>query len=533
MVIVYILLFIVCLSTLIMVHEFGHLITAKIFNVYCFEYAVGFGPKLFSFKRKNGETYFSLRAIPFGGFVSMYGESESVPEGLVIDESRSLLEIKKWKKVIIMSAGVIMNFVLAILVFFVYEVGFPTHEPRYAHVTINQDSIAYNSGLRSEDFLYASVGEDTNGSLVFYDDEAKIKLDDNSTVDAYIGFKYYSINYNDASLYSTAISFGSVSNGELTISTYEEKTVKDIATSSSISQDTYIKTTGFVEGIYIDDEAKTVNYVVNGNFGEGVTVDNAIVLKATYHNGDEREKLISIPRRGDITVIGKISTFVDKEVTYKALTISDSNYLFRSPDYNGGNLFEKKEGKNLTSISFNVYRVDENDFQGRGKEKIAINDVALTLEGSTYKLPNNIGFNMQIDQNMNDFGTAVKNTFVDFGNASVVIFKSLGQLFTSAEAWQEVGGIIAVGVITTRTLQQYGFGQFLFLWALISVNLGIVNLLPFPGLDGWHILVTAIEGITKKEVPSKVKSIMSVIGIALLFVLMIGIIVKDLITFVF
>ena len=53
MIVLYILLFIVCLSTLVMVHEAGHLIAAKTFKVYCFEYAVGFGPKLFSRKRKN------------------------------------------------------------------------------------------------------------------------------------------------------------------------------------------------------------------------------------------------------------------------------------------------------------------------------------------------------------------------------------------------------------------------------------------------------------------------------------------------
>ena len=54
MIVLYILLFILCLSTLIAIHELGHLATAKIFKVYCFEYALGFGPKLFSRKRKNG-----------------------------------------------------------------------------------------------------------------------------------------------------------------------------------------------------------------------------------------------------------------------------------------------------------------------------------------------------------------------------------------------------------------------------------------------------------------------------------------------
>ena len=61
MVVLYILLFILCLSVLIAVHEAGHLAAAKIFKVYCFEYAIGFGPKIFSKKRKNG---FAMCQLP-------------------------------------------------------------------------------------------------------------------------------------------------------------------------------------------------------------------------------------------------------------------------------------------------------------------------------------------------------------------------------------------------------------------------------------------------------------------------------------
>ena len=104
--ILYILLFIVCLSVLIAIHELGHLAAAKAFKVYCFEYSLGFGPKLFSKKRKSGKTAFSVRAIPFGGFVSMYGEDVPLPEGLEIPPERSLDGIKKWKKGIILVAGV-------------------------------------------------------------------------------------------------------------------------------------------------------------------------------------------------------------------------------------------------------------------------------------------------------------------------------------------------------------------------------------------------------------------------------------------
>ena len=92
-----IILFLVALTLLIAIHEAGHLTMAKIFNVYCQEYAIGFGPALLKKKRKGGETYFSIRAIPFGGYVSMYGEEIQLEEGVEVPFERSLEGIKKWK----------------------------------------------------------------------------------------------------------------------------------------------------------------------------------------------------------------------------------------------------------------------------------------------------------------------------------------------------------------------------------------------------------------------------------------------------
>ena len=116
--ILYILLFLVLLSVLIIVHELGHLAAAKAFNVYCLEYSIGMGPLLLKKKRKNGETQFSIRAIPFGGYVSMYGEGVELPEGVEVDESRSLNKIKAWKRAIVLLAGVTMNAILALVFFF-------------------------------------------------------------------------------------------------------------------------------------------------------------------------------------------------------------------------------------------------------------------------------------------------------------------------------------------------------------------------------------------------------------------------------
>ena len=82
MIILHILLFVLCLSILVVIHELGHLAAAKIFKVYCFEFSVGFGPAFFRKKRKKGETYVALRCIPFGGYVSMYGENEEAEQQL-------------------------------------------------------------------------------------------------------------------------------------------------------------------------------------------------------------------------------------------------------------------------------------------------------------------------------------------------------------------------------------------------------------------------------------------------------------------
>ena len=197
-----------------MVHEAGHLLTAKIFKVYCFEYAIGFGPRLLSFKRKNGETRFSIRAIPFGGFVSMYGEAETVPEDVgPIDESRSLNKIAKWKRAIIMTAGIAMNFVLALVIFFVYEIAFPAYTARVAHITVKENSIAYNAGLRSKDYLYTPM----LNSYIFYDDNATITKNDSSEVSVYFGYDYSSITLKDQVIYKRAVAFQRQDYGEITL----------------------------------------------------------------------------------------------------------------------------------------------------------------------------------------------------------------------------------------------------------------------------------------------------------------------------
>ncbi len=136
-----------------------------------------------------------------------------------------------------------------------------------------------------------------------------------------------------------------------------------------------------------------------------------------------------------------------------------------------------------------------------------------------------IGFSVTTD--FLGFAEGMKQACSKFGQSVCLLFEAIGSLFVSSDAWAQTGGIISVFRVSSQAVS-LGAGVFFSYWGLLSVNLAIFNLLPFPGLDGWHIVVAAFEGISKKKIPNKVKSIVSFIGMILLFGLMIVLLVKDL-----
>lgn len=109
--------FIFVLLLCIIIHELGHLLVAKLFNVYCHEFSIGMGKKLF--EKKYKETNYTIRMLPIGGFVAMAGDTENALETSVnveVPYHRTLNGIARWKKILIMLAGVVMNFILSIII---------------------------------------------------------------------------------------------------------------------------------------------------------------------------------------------------------------------------------------------------------------------------------------------------------------------------------------------------------------------------------------------------------------------------------
>jgi regulator of sigma E protease len=107
---------IVLLGVLIFVHEMGHFLTAKFFDVGVLKFSLGFGRKLFG--KKVGETEYVVSMIPLGGYVKMLGESELEGEGLSPEEEkRSFAKQSVWKRMAIVFSGALFNFGLAFLIF--------------------------------------------------------------------------------------------------------------------------------------------------------------------------------------------------------------------------------------------------------------------------------------------------------------------------------------------------------------------------------------------------------------------------------
>ena len=135
---------------MILAHELGHYLTARLFDVHVLEFSVGMGPKLFSWRSKKSGISYSLRLLPIGGFVQMVGENgedgpvsperpeeqadaeayaadsgESEPSTSAADDPRALSKKPKWQRFIILAAGGVTNIVIGMLLACVLVVSMP------------------------------------------------------------------------------------------------------------------------------------------------------------------------------------------------------------------------------------------------------------------------------------------------------------------------------------------------------------------------------------------------------------------------
>lgn len=238
---------------------------------------------------------------------------------------------------------------------------------------------------------------------------------------------------------------------------------------------------------------------------------DSIAAKAGWENDD------------DIINAKYVVTFYDENNQSELLT---REFTCSEDDSNLYRFFVSLSGEGLTKSSndtVDIYLTTSENKEINFSLKTVVNqDQNNNVSFSWEK----IGVTLLYETRPLTFSEIIDETFTMTGDGAVAIVKGLGMLFTK-EGIQQVGGIVAIFEIS-QEVNAAGLASYFNLWGLISVNLAVVNLLPFPGLDGWHILVLIIEGISRKELPKKFKNIMSTIGMVLLFILMILLVFKDL-----
>ena len=151
---------------IVLAHEAGHFFTAKGFGIRVDEFGFGFPPKIASIKK--GETEYSLNALPFGGFVKIYGEEPDEENTNGINAARSLVNKPKWQQALVMFAGVFANFLLACLLFsFTFLMGSPlatdsipwsakakmTNSQLIVLAVDQKNSPAYQAGMKVGDII--------------------------------------------------------------------------------------------------------------------------------------------------------------------------------------------------------------------------------------------------------------------------------------------------------------------------------------------------------------------------------------------
>lgn len=176
------------LNVLVMIHEFGHFIAAKLCGVKVNEFAIGMGPKLIAWGR--GETRYSIRLLPIGGFCAMEGEDEGAPTPTALggnadrveenaDAGRSFNDKKVWQRIAIVLAGPVMNLLLGFVFLLVQYGALQEPHPTYGQVLfptttiarIDEDTSAYESGLRVGDTIV-----EINGRRILMDTDLSMEM---------------------------------------------------------------------------------------------------------------------------------------------------------------------------------------------------------------------------------------------------------------------------------------------------------------------------------------------------------------------
>jgi len=420
-----IILAIVALSFLILIHELGHFIAARKAGVKVHEFSIFMGPKLYSWQK--GETQYSIRAIPMGGFVKMEGEEESS------SDERAFSNKPAWKRAIIVAAGAVMNIFIAIIIMIIiaFSMGYNTN----VIAKLDEGSPLADAGIKEGDKIISF-----DGRHIFHPNDLSVLL--------------------------------YTSEGEPAEIAYRSKGEKGIKRTFVTPQKTM--------PMYL------IGIVVESVEGKGSNIVQRV------EKGSPAEKAGLIP--GDILI--KVD---DAEIVER----SDlSAYLQKSKD---------------KPVDITIER---------NGDIIEMHDVIPYATQTYYDL------GAWYEYKKGDFFGSISSGLNNSISTMRSVFYTIGWLLTGKATFRDVSGPVGIVAYIGDVVEMgKGFSEkFLYLLqitALLGLNLGVMNLLPFPALDGGKLVLILIEKIRRKPLAPEKEAWISMVGFFLLIMLLIATLVND------
>lgn len=416
-----ILIAILALSFLIIVHEFGHFIVAKLSGIKVLEFSLFMGPKLFSVQR--GETMYSVRLVPLGGFVRMEGEEQAS------DDARAFNKKPILTRAAVIAAGPIMNLIIAVLLFAIvfFANGYNTN----ILGTVEDKSPASAAGLRPND------------KLLSYD-----------------GKKVYDIM-------------------DLTLFLYASKgKPADI----EVVRDGQTIKTAIVPDIYQEQTRYLLGFTPKASEGQDSNVVASVTAKspAAGIGLKENDRIVRINNKA-------ISTRLEIN---EYLNANQSNPVV---------VTVVRDGKEMTLG---------------------------TATPVSQKIPEQYILGVDFQSARGGVGDVVKQAFVSSYSTTRQMYYSLLWLIQGKVSAKNMMGPVGIVSSIGEVVQQspgisYAILNLLRFTALISINLGVFNLIPFPALDGSKLLLLAVEGIRRRPIPPEKEAAITMVGFVLLIMLMI------------
>lgn len=523
--------FIILIGVLIFVHELGHFIVAKLLNVKVLKFSLGFGSPIFSFK--YGETVYQVAWIPLGGYVKMLGENPDEEESISQDEiTRSFFYQSPFKRLMIVVAGPLMNLLFPFLIYyFVYAA--PSQEISNRIGMVMEGRPADAAGLKRYDRILEVDGKKTN---YWRELLREISTRPGKTVEMKIERDGKIIPLTVSIAAETEVSRYGFSKvlGRIGVSPYMPASVIYIQDENSLayqyglrSWDQIKKVDGIdTESFYKLEKAlteragnKVVLDVIRGEGKNNLKVE--IVADSLEKLGIDQAELYiykvekdSPAEKAGLMIGDKLIAINGSKLIY---FVELESYFAKDPDRE--HEFAVKRGDELLNIKLRLEKQVKKDELKQEYNYFlfgASNNSSFT-DGEIVKK----GFSpiAAIDDAVYDAIDVIKTTAV-----------GVYQLFTGQISFKTVGGPIMIFGIAGKAAKQ-GISYFLHIMALLSINLGIINLLPFPVLDGGHIVMSLVEIISRRTIPMKARIVVNFIGIILILTLTVLVLFNDIIRY--